>query len=104
MLDNLVGDVRYALRWMRRSPGFTLIAALSLAVGIGFNTALFTVVDALLMRPLPVERPDRLVDVFTSSDDGDSYATSSYPDFLDFKAQQRGVQPTCSPTARRSPP
>src|SRR3954468_21103089 len=83
MLDNLVGDVRYALRWMRRSPGFTLIAVLSLAVGIGFNTALFTVVDALLMRPLPVERPDRLVDVFTSSDDGDVYATSSYPDFLD---------------------
>src|SRR3954447_20341293 len=85
MLDNLAGDVRYALRWMRRSPGFTLIATMSLAVGIGFNTALFTVVDALLMRPLPVERPDRLVDVFTSGDDGDVYATSSYPDFLDMK-------------------
>src|SRR5262249_53804023 len=85
MLDNLIGDVRYALRWLRRSPGFTLVAALSLAVGIGFNTALFTLVDAMLMRPLPVERPDRLVDVFTTSDDGDQYATSSYPDFLDMK-------------------
>jgi predicted permease len=85
MIENVRADVRFALRWLRRSPGFTLVAALSLAVGIGFNTALFTLVDALLMRPLPVERPDRLVDVFTSSDDGDQYATSSYPDFLDLK-------------------
>ena len=61
----------------------------SLAIGIGFNTALFTLVDALLFRPLPVERPDRLVDVFTSGGDGDQYATSSYPDFLDFKAQNQ---------------
>ena len=61
----------------------------SLAIGIGFNTALFTLVDALLFRPLPVERPDRLVDLFTSGGDGDQYATSSYPDFLDFKVQNQ---------------
>ena len=87
MLENLSSDVRFALRWLRRSPAFTLVAIASLAIGIGFNTALFTIVDALLFRPLPVERPDRLVDVFTSGGDGDQYATSSYPDFLDFKAQ-----------------
>ena len=87
MLENLFADVRFALRWLRRSPAFTLVAIASLAIGIGFNTALFTLVDALLFRPLPVERPDRLVDVFTSGGDGDQYATSSYPDFLDFKAQ-----------------
>jgi predicted permease len=87
VLENIFSDVRFALRWLRRSPGFTLVAIASLAIGIGFNTALFTLVDALLFRPLPVERPDRLVDVFTSGGDADQYATSSYPDFLDFKAQ-----------------
>ena len=87
MLENLSSDVRFALRWLRRSPAFTLVAIASLAIGIGFNTALFTLVDAMLFRPLPVERPDRLVDVFTSGGDADRYATSSYPDFLDHKAQ-----------------
>jgi predicted permease len=89
VFENLTADVRYALRWLRRSPGFTLVAVASLAIGIGFNTALFTLVDALLFRPLPVERVDRLVDVFTTGGDGDTYATSSYPDFLDFKAQNQ---------------
>jgi hypothetical protein len=84
MLDNLIGDVRFGLR---RSPGFALVAIASLAIGIGFNTALFSLVDALVFRPLPVERPDWLVDVFTSGADQDQYATSSYPDFLDFKAR-----------------
>ena len=88
MLQNLAADVRYALRWLRRSPAFTAIAIASLAIGIGFNTALFTLVDALLFRPLPVERVDRLVDVFTSSDN-DQYVTSSYPDFLDLKSQNQ---------------
>lgn len=87
MLENLAADVRFALRWLRRSPGFALIAIASLAIGIGFNTALFTLVDALVFRPLPVERVDRLVDVFTAGSDGDQYATSSYPDYLDIKAQ-----------------
>ena len=87
VLDNLTADIRYAFRWLRRSPGFTFIAIASLAIGIGFNSALFTIVDALLFRPLPVERVDRLVDVFTTGGDGDVYSTSSYPDFLDFKAR-----------------
>ena len=80
-------DVRYALKWLVRSPSFTLVAVASLAIGIGFTTALFAVMDAALLRPLPVERPDRLVDVYTRGSDGDTYATSSYPDFLDFQAQ-----------------
>jgi macrolide transport system ATP-binding/permease protein len=87
MLDFLYADVRYALRWLRRSPGFTAVAVLSLAIGIGFNTALFTLVDAVLFRPLPVEQPDRLVNVYTNSNDGDTYATSSYLDYLDLKSK-----------------
>ncbi|HSC29220.1 MAG TPA: ABC transporter permease [Vicinamibacterales bacterium] len=87
MLEALRSDVRYALKWLIRSPAFTAVAILSLAVGIGFNTTIFSVVDALLLRPLPVERPDRLVDVYTRGGDGDMYATSSYPDYLDFKSR-----------------
>ena len=89
MLENVIADVRHSLRWLRRSPAFTLIAIASLAIGIGFNTTLFTLVDALLFRPLPVERPGELVDVFTTGGDGDRYATSSYPDFLDLKSQNQ---------------
>jgi predicted permease len=87
VLETLVADALYAARWLRKSPGFTLVAIASFAVGIGFNTAFFTLVDAALFRPLPVERRDRLVDIYTSGGDGDTYATSSYPDYLDFKAQ-----------------
>ena len=87
MIEHLFADVKYALRWLRRSPGFTTVAILSLALGIGFNTALFTIVDSVLFRPLPVDRPDRLVEIYTTSPDGDTYATSSYPDYLDFKSQ-----------------
>jgi len=65
LLEAVFSDVRFAVRWLRKSPGFAVVAVASLAIGIGFNTALFTLVDALLFRPLPVERPDRLVDVFT---------------------------------------
>ena len=73
---------------MRNSPGFTLVAVASLAIGIGFNTALFAVVDALLFKPLPVAAPERLVDVFTSDSTGSvTYSTSSYPDYLDLNAQ-----------------
>ena len=87
MAETLLKDIRYALRWMRRSPGFSAVAILSLGLGVGVNTAMFSLVDSLLFRPLPVASPDTLVDVFTSSGDGDEFATSSYQDFLDVKAQ-----------------
>ncbi len=85
MLSGLVTDVRRAFRWFARSPGFTIVAVASLAIGIGFNTAAFSLTDALLLRPLPVRAPEHLVDVFTSASDGDQYGTSSYPDYLDFR-------------------
>lgn len=85
MFQALNADVRYTLRVLRRNPGFTALAVISLAIGIGFNTAMFSAVDVLLFRPLPVQRPERLVDVYTRGGDGDTYATSSYPDYLDFR-------------------
>jgi predicted permease len=87
MLQPFLSDVRYALRMLRWNPAFTALAITSLAIGIGFNTAMFSAVDALLFRPFPVHQPDRLVDVYTKSTDGDSYATSSYPDYVDFRKQ-----------------
>jgi len=88
LLDSFLSDIRYALRWLRKSPAFTLVAVVSLAIGIGFNTALFAIVDALLFKPLPVAAPERLADVFTSDANGHSrFSTSSYADYLDLKAQ-----------------
>jgi macrolide transport system ATP-binding/permease protein len=83
----MLTDIERAFRWLLRSPGFAAVAILSLGLGIGANTAMFSLVDALLLRPIPVEDPDSLVDVFTSSSDGDEYATTSYPDYLDLRAQ-----------------
>ena len=88
MLDAIAQDARYALRWLSRSPGFAIVAILSLGVGIGCNTAIFAVVDALLLRPLPVREPSRLVDLYTSSADGDTYSTNSLPDLLDYRQQK----------------
>jgi putative ABC transport system permease protein len=91
LLESILADIRYALRWLLKSPGFTLVAVASLAIGIGFNTALFAVIDALLFKPLPVAAPDRLVDLFTSDSTGSvSFSTSSYPDYLDLQAQNEG--------------
>ena len=83
----MIQDIRYAFRWLRRSPGFTLVAVLSIGLGVGVNSAMFSLVDSLLFKPLPVSSPSTLVDIFTTSSDGDEYATSSFPDFTDLKAQ-----------------
>jgi predicted permease len=86
-MHRLLQDTRYALRWLARSPGFAAVAILSLGIGIGFNTAIFAVADALLFRPLPVVEPSRLVNIYTSSADGESYSSSSLPDLKDIRSQ-----------------
>ena len=101
MIDHLRADVRYTIKWLLRSPVFTAVAIASLGLGIGFNTALFSIVDALLLRPLPVERADRIVDVYTRGVRRRHLRQRLQPDFLDFQGRTR-CSGRCSVTARRS--
>ncbi|HXW06519.1 MAG TPA: ABC transporter permease [Vicinamibacterales bacterium] len=79
----MLPDLRYAVRTLAASPTFTLVAILSLAIGIGVNTTIFSAVNAVLLRPLPVERPGDLVDIYTAG--VSDYSTSSWPDFEDLR-------------------
>lgn len=86
--DSAVQDVRYALRGLARRPGFTVVAILTLAVGIGANTAIYSAVDALLLRSLPYREPSRLMDVALRDAEGEP-SPWSYPKYLVFRDAQR---------------
>lgn len=90
-METLLQDARYAVRTMLKSPGFTVVAVLALALGIGANTAIFSVVNAVLLRPLPYKQPDRLVHVHRMQPPI-ARAPISRPDYFEWENQQEVFQ------------
>lgn len=86
-LNSLLQDLRHSFRMLHKNPGFTLIAVLTLALGIGANTVIFSVVNSFALRPLLVKDPRRLVVVAQQSQDSSFLGSLSYPDLLDFRAK-----------------
>src|SRR5215471_5499873 len=85
-MEGLSQDLRYGIRMMLRHRGFTSVAVLTLALGIGANTAIFSVVNAVILQPLPLSRPDRIIRMYGKFSGGERASTSP-PDFLDYRAQ-----------------
>ena len=91
-METLFRDIRYGIRGLLKRPGFTAIALIALALGIGANTAIFSLVNAVLLRPLPFSEPDRLVWIFGNIRNGGNRASVSPLDFLDYRQQNTAFE------------
>ena len=103
-MTSSTGDLRLALRGLRRSPLFSIVAILSLALGIGANTAIFTLIDQMLLRKLPVQAPEQLVMLYQrGSHNGSNMGTRmhSYPIYQDLQKKRGAAVGGPVPTARR---
>ena len=90
-VEALAQDIRYALRGFERAPGFTAVAILSLALGIGVNVAIFSMVNMLLLRPLPVQDPSSLAILTSQQKGGFAMPVFSYADYRDIREQTAGT-------------
>ncbi len=86
----MINDLKYALRMLVKTPAFTIIAVITLALGIGANSAIFSVVDTVLLRPLPFKNPNELVMIYgTIAREPEPRQTSSFPNFYDLRDQSQ---------------
>jgi len=85
MIEATLMNLRFAIRVFLTRPLFTIVAVTSLALGIGANTSIFNLINALFLRPLPVEKPEELVAVYRSESKGSGYSSTSLPDYIDFQ-------------------
>lgn len=91
-MQTLLRDLHYALRQLRKSPGFTLTAVLTLALGIGANTAIFSVVYSLLLKSLPFHEADRIVNILETHPQLAKGAEATFPDYQDWRTQQKSFE------------
>ncbi|NKB87077.1 MAG: FtsX-like permease family protein [Acidobacteria bacterium] len=83
LMESIWQDIRFAVRTLTRSPMYVAVVVLTLAIGVGINATIFTMVNALLLRPLPVTAPEELVEIYSYDPQIDTPVTNSHPDFLD---------------------
>jgi hypothetical protein len=88
-METLWQDIRFGFRILFKSPAFTIVAALSLALGIGANTAVFSIINASLLKPLPVEEPARLVSFFTTDTKNPGNLPTSHLNYVDYRDQNQ---------------
>jgi predicted permease len=91
-MDSLMQNIRFALRTLAKSPGFTFVAIVTLALGIGANTAIFSVVDAVLLRPLPYPASDRLVSIQERNPDNDGRISVSTPGYVELSNRMQSFE------------
>src|SRR5947209_8524595 len=94
-MDTLIQDIRYGIRMLGKSPAFTVVAIITLALGIGANTAIFSIINSVLLRPLPFPQPDRLMFVteMVARPSGPlAMSAISYPDYFDWRSQNHVFQ------------
>ena len=95
-MNNILKDFRYAIRMLAKTPGVTFVAVITLALGIGANTAIFSSVSAFTSRPLPVPSPDQLIRPVEISEDRGTADNFSYPDFVDYRNQSTFFSGFCA--------